>query len=82
MLDVRYAVTKVGDLHVEICSFRARAGRFSFVDLFFQYIDVANHVFVVSVMCVFLKVNPRKRPSSIFHNHNSHFRVRTAYTRL
>ena len=66
-----------------ICSFRARAGRFSFVDLFFPYIDVASHVFVVSVMCIFLKVNPRKRPSSIFHNHNSHFRddrVRTAYT--
>ena len=29
-----------------IFSFRARAGRLSFVDLFFPYIDVASHVFV------------------------------------
>ena len=29
----------------------------------FPYIDVASHVFVVSVMCIFKKVNPRKRPS-------------------
>ena len=33
-----------------IFSFRARAGRLSFVDLFFPYIDVASHVFVVSLM--------------------------------
>ena len=46
-----------------IFSFRVRAGRLSFVDLFFPYIDVASHVFVVSVMCIFKKVNPRKRPS-------------------
>ena len=49
-----------------IFSFRVRAGRLSFVDLFFPYIDVASHVFVVSVMCIFKKVNPRKRPSTIF----------------
>ena len=46
-----------------IFSLRVRAGRLSFVDLFFPYIDVASHVFVVSVMCFFKKVNPRKRPS-------------------
>ena len=38
-----------------IFSFRVRAGRLSFVDLF-PYIDVASHVFVVSVMCIFKKV--------------------------
>ena len=34
------------------------------MDLFFPYIEVASHVFVVSVMCIFKKVNPRGRPSS------------------
>lgn len=47
-----------------IFSFRVRAGRLSFVDLFFPHIDVASHVFVVSVMCILKKVNPRKRPST------------------
>ena len=63
VLDVRYAVTHNFEICMLIFSFRAGAGRLSFVDLFFPYIDVASHVFVVSVMCIFKKVNPRKRPS-------------------
>ena len=68
VLDVRYGLCC--DKRFEICmlifSFHVCAGRLSFVDLFFPYIDVASHVFVVSVMCIFKKVNPRKRPSTIF----------------
>ena len=45
-----------------IFSFRVRAGRLSCVGLFFPYIDVASHVFVVSVMCIFKKVNPARDP--------------------
>ena len=44
-----------------IFSFRARAGRLSFVDLFFPYIDVASHVFVVSVLCI-LNVTKNRYP--------------------
>ena len=43
-----------------IFSFRARAGRLSFVDLFFPYIDLATHVFVVSVLCNKKKTFPGK----------------------
>ena len=43
-----------------IFSFRARAGRLSFVDFFFPYIDVASHVFVVSVMCIFKNSIPTR----------------------
>ena len=46
-----------------IFSFRARAGRLSFVDFFFPYIDVASHVFVVSVMCIFKNPIPARDPS-------------------
>ena len=45
-----------------IFSFRARAGRLSLVDLFFPSIDVASHVFVVSVMCIFKNPIPARDP--------------------
>ena len=45
-----------------IFSFRARAGRLSFVDLFFPYIDLASHVFVVSVLCIFKNPIPARDP--------------------
>ena len=50
----------------EICmmcfSFRARAGRLSFVISFFPYIDLASHVLVVSVLCIFKNLIPAKGP--------------------
>ena len=45
-----------------IFSFRARAGRLSLVDLFFPSMDVASHVFVVSVMCIFTNPIPPRDP--------------------
>ena len=56
------AATKVIEICMLIVSFRARAGHLSFVDLFFPYIDVASHVFVVSVLCMFKKTVIRGRP--------------------
>ena len=45
-----------------IFSFRARAGRLSFVDFFFPYKDVASHVFVVSVMFILKDPIPARDP--------------------
>ena len=52
-----------------IFSFRARAGRLSFVDFFFPYIDVASHVFVVSVMCILKNPIPARDPSILIVEH-------------
>ena len=51
VLNVRYAATQVG-VFVIMFSFCARAGRFSFVDLFFPNIPLASLVFGVSVLCI------------------------------
>ena len=45
------------------CFFRfARAGRFSFVILFFAYVHLASHVLVLSVLCIFKNPIPQRDP--------------------
>ena len=47
----------------DVFSFRARADRLSFVILIFPYIDLASHVFVVSVLlCIFKIPIPARDP--------------------
>ena len=53
---------KVGVMHAEFL-FRAGAGRLLLLDVFLLNIVLASHVLGMSVMCIFKKVNPRKRPS-------------------
>ena len=59
VLDVRCAATK-NEICMIIFSFGARAGRLPFMDLLFPYIDLAGHVFVVSVLFIFLTRSPQE----------------------
>ena len=53
VLNVRYMLRQQFEICMMIFLLRAHAGRLAFVDLFFTYIDLTSHVFVVSVLCIF-----------------------------